>query len=98
VALANRIAAPEGISADLDLFTATSVNIQWREVPDADLPTQGYFVEQLSDEDKWLRVFDASQDPNALSAQIRYLMTGKTYFFRVFSLDFNSESEPSEII
>jgi hypothetical protein len=74
----------------LDLFTATSVNIQWQEVTDADLATQGYFVEQLSDEDKWLRVFDASHNPNALSAQIRHLMSGKTYYFRVFSLDFNS--------
>jgi hypothetical protein len=42
-------------------------------------------------------VFDGSNNPNALSAAITGLTTHKLYKFRVFAVDFNGYSEPSEI-
>lgn len=70
----------------------------WDEVADSNIPTQGYFVEQLMDDDKWQRVFEALTNPNALEATITKLKTAKTYWFRVFAVDFNGPSLPSETI
>lgn len=51
----------------------------------------------LLDDDTWADVFEAPNDPNALSTFIYGLITHKFYKFRVFALDFNGYSEPSDI-
>ena len=62
------------------------------------LPTLGYVLEMLNDDDTWATVFDARTNPNALQATVPGLTSGRTYKFRVFALDFNGISEPSEVI
>jgi hypothetical protein len=42
----------------------------WSEVADADLPTLGYSLELLNDDDIWDEVFSAQTNPNALSATV----------------------------
>jgi hypothetical protein len=67
-------------------------------VQDADLYTEGYFLEMLADDDTWLEVFSAPSNPDALSTTVFGLKTGKLYKFRVFAQDFNGASEPSSIL
>jgi len=49
------------------------------------------------DDDTWVEVFSARTDPNALTATVYGLITAKLYKFRAFAVDFNDQSEPSEI-
>ena len=67
----------------------------WSEVADADLPTLGYSLELLNDDDIWDEVFSGQTNPNALSATVPGLQTGKQYTFRVFAYNFNGKSSPS---
>jgi hypothetical protein len=66
-------------------------------VPDSDLPTQGYSLQMLLDDDTWLTVFQAPTDPNALSTMVYGLTTHKLYYFRAFAEDFNGLSQPSTL-
>jgi hypothetical protein len=47
----------------------------WSLVADDDLPTLGYSLELLNDEDIWQEVFNAHANPNALSATVTGLKT-----------------------
>lgn len=61
-------------------------------VLDANLPTNGYRLEMLLDDDTWQTRFEALNNPNALEATVYGLVTGKLYKFRVFAIDFNGDS------
>lgn len=89
VGLADRVATPTGLSANLEMATATSLTLTWEIVPDAQIVTQGYFLEMLLDDDTWTEVFTARNDPNAHRATVYGLTPAKLYKFRSFAVDFN---------
>ena len=95
VGFGQRVSSPSTLGADLEQAGANYVTLVWSEVADADLPTLGYSLELLNDEDIWQEVFDARTNPNALTATITGLKTGKQYTFRAFAYNFNGKSLPS---
>jgi hypothetical protein len=98
VALADQVQAPLNLHADFEQATSTSLTLVWDEVPDGYIVTQGYFLEMLQDDDKWLEVFSQRTNPNALTTTVTSLIPAKLYKFRVFAVDFNDISEASDII
>jgi hypothetical protein len=64
-------------------------------VTDADLPTLGYKVEKLNDDDTWVEVFNAETNPDSLNSTIYGLVSAKYYTFRVYSVNFNGPSVAS---
>lgn len=53
VGFGERVLSPSTLGADLEQAGASFVTLVWSEVADADLPTLGYSVEMLNDEDIW---------------------------------------------
>ena len=84
--------APLNLASDVEQNGATYVQLNWSEVVDSDLPTLGYSVEFLDDDDVWKEVFDASSNPDALSTIVNGLTTAKLYQFRAYSVNFNGKS------
>ena len=74
------------------------MTLKWNEVAAVSLPTLGYVLEMLNDDDTWGVVSDERNNPNALQATVTGLISGRIYKFRVFALDFNGFSGPSEVI
>jgi len=97
IGLGMQSGAPLNLASDLTLNGPTYVQLNWDEVPDSDLPTLGYQVEFLDDDDIWKIVFNASSNPDALQTIISGLETGKLYQYRVYSVNFNGRSQPSDI-
>lgn len=57
------------------------------------LPVLGYFVQMIDPvTDEWEDVLDASTDPDVLSHTQYGAMTGESYTFRVFAVNFNGRS------
>jgi len=50
-----------------------------------------------NDDDTWIEVFRAIFNPNALQATVFGLTAGKLYSFRVYAVDFNGDSNPSDV-
>jgi hypothetical protein len=86
------------LKADLELATATSLSLSWDAVADGEIPTEGYVVEMLQDDDTWTIVSDTRNDPNVLFAAVHDLQTAKLYSFKVYAADFNDLSSASDIV
>jgi hypothetical protein len=57
------------------------------------LPVLGYIVQMINPvNDEWVDVLDASTDADVLSYKHYGLVTGNTYAFRVFAVNFNGRS------
>jgi hypothetical protein len=95
VGLADQVAAPATLSADLSLSTATSATLKWSQVPNEAIDVEGYVLQMQTDADNWIDIFNAAHNSNALSTTVFGLQTAKPYRFRVFAVDFNGRSEPS---
>ena len=52
----------------------------------------------LQNDDTWLKVFDGSSNPDALSAVVGSLQANTLYSFRVFAVDFNGLSMASSLV
>lgn len=95
VGLADQVAAPAILTADLSLSTATTATLKWSQVPSEAIDVEGYVLQMQTDADNWIDIFDASHNSNALSTTVFGLQTAKPYRFRVLAVDFNGRSEPS---
>jgi hypothetical protein len=70
------------------------VAMEWDSVTDAlSLSVLGYVVQMIDPiSDEWVDVLDASQDPDRRSHIWYGAVTGETYTFRVFAVNFNGRS------
>ena len=72
--------------------------MRWDEVAGDEIATLGYILEMLQDDDTWTVVSNQRSNPNALSAKVSGLTSGKKYSFRVFAADFNGLSDSSPVV
>jgi hypothetical protein len=70
-----RVLSPTNLTTDLQQAGPNYLTLVWSLVADDDLPTLGYSLELLNDEDIWQEVFNAHANPNALSATVTGLQT-----------------------
>lgn len=84
------------MQSDPERCGANFVYIQWDRIEDGDLPTLGYTLEVLQDDETWLEVFNARSNPDAFEAVVYGLTAAKLYTFRAFSYNFNGASQPSD--
>jgi len=97
VGLGKQSLSPQDLQSDVEQNGPSYIQLNWSFVPDSDLPTLGYLVEFLDDDDIWKVVFDASANPDALSTIVNGLVTAKLYQFRVYSINFNGKSQASDL-
>lgn len=97
VGVGNQVLPPSQLTGDIYQATATTLTLNWSIVQDADLVTNGYWLEMQNDDDTWSQVFEAINNPNALRATVYGLKTAKLYSFRVYAVDFNGNSKPSNV-
>jgi titin len=99
VGLGAEPAAVTGLAADLAATGPTFLAMTWPAVTTGAggaalaLPVQGYVVQMIDPlTDEWADVLDASQDADTLSYVHYGAVTGETYTFRVFAVNFNGRS------
>jgi len=82
------------LQANLAGCGPTFVALSWSAVVAAlQLPVLGYVVQMIDPvTDEWIDVYDASNDPDALSYTHFGVITGESYVFRVFAVNFNGRS------
>jgi hypothetical protein len=89
------MAAPShALAADLAGCGPTFVAMTWpRITTGTQLPVLGYIVQMVDPTtDEWVDVFDASSDADAARYVHYGAVTGETYHFRVFAVNFNGRS------
>lgn len=102
VGLGNEPPAITTLAADLSACGPTFVALTWSAVTTVEvdgvvhalsLPVLGYIVQMIDPiTDEWVDIYDASTNPDALSYTHFGLVTGETYTFRTFAVNFNGRS------
>jgi hypothetical protein len=94
VGLGDEPPAITGLAAEIEDCGPTYVAMSWPAVSTTlSLPVLGYVVQMIDPiSDEWVDVLDASTDADTLRYVHFGTVTGETYTFRVFAVNFNGRS------
>lgn len=92
--------SPGAPAVDWSQSGRTSLYIHWAVSSTGNLPEAailGYLLQMDSGNATFVTVFDGSFKPGVLGHLVQGLTNGAYYSFRVLAINFNGNSEPSEI-
>ena len=93
--------APTTIRKNSERSSKSSVYLEWDKVADQDVPTLGYVLLMSSDtkgSSEFVPIFNGMFRPEVTEYEVKGLITGSVYAFKLKAVNFNGESDLSDVL